>query len=186
VMTRPEGLYDIQWVQYNIKPTAAGDQKYGLIDYVTPKEFFDRTSKRTASATNVTEVTLASGHEIMCLNDRAPTMYTLLEDYDTFIFDNYDSVVEAFLQNSKSLAYGRIKPTLALSDTATPDLPKNLFNQLKNEARALYFDLYKDGVTSEIDRLRRRSEVHMQRDRHITKYGERSKTGPDYGRKPRG
>jgi len=186
VMTRPEGLYDIQWIQYNIKLTSGGDQRYREIDYMSPDEFMRRTSYRTASDSEVTEVTLDSGHVMLAMNERAPSYWTMFEDYDDIIFDAYDSAIETNLQASKSLAYGTVKPTLSLSDSSTPDLPKNLFNQLKNEARALYFDLYKDGVTSEIDRLRRRSEVHVQRDRHITKYGERSRTGPDYGRKPRG
>jgi len=186
VMTRPEGFYDIEWIQYNRKTTAGGDQSYDEIHYMDPERFMNFTSSRTASDSEVDEVTLDSGHKVLVMNERAPTYYTMFEDYDDIIFDAYDSDLETNLQASKSLAFGKLKPTLALSDGATPDLPKNLFNQLKNEARALYFDLYKDGVTSEIDRLRRRSEVHVQRDRHVLKYGERSRTGPDYGRKPRG
>src|SRR5210317_2094256 len=147
VMTRPEGLYDIQWVQYNRKVTAGGDQKYEEIYYMEPEDFFEMTSKRTASASDISEVTLDSGHAMLVKNDTAPTYYTFIEDYDDIIFDAYDSDLETNLQASKSLAFGTVKPTLGLSDSATPDLPKNLFNQLKNEARALYFDLYKDGVT---------------------------------------
>lgn len=183
VMTRPEGLYDIQWVQYDKRTTASGDQRYTEIAYKAPYDFFNMQASLTDSDSTVDEVTLDSGHVMLCYNDRQPRYYTFMEDYDDIIFDAYDSDMDTNLQNSKSLAFGTILPTLANSDSATPDLPKNLFNQLKNEARALYFDLYKDGVTSEIDRLRRRTEVHMQRDRHITKYGERARTGPDYGRK---
>lgn len=185
VMTRPEGFYDIQWIQYDKRTTAGGDQAYTEIDYLPPYDFFEKQAQLTASATEVDTVTLDSGHVMLCYNDRQPRYYTFMEDYDDIIFDAYDSAIETNLQNSKSLAFGTLLPTLAKSDAATPDLPKNLANQLVNEARALYFDLYKDGVTSEIDRLRRRSEVHMQRDRHITKYGERARTGPDYGRTPR-
>src|SRR5210317_1942394 len=141
VMTRNEGLYDIQWIQYNKKDTAGGDQDYEEVYYLDPITFFDRTSRRTASDSDVEEVTLDSGHAILVKNLQAPTYYTFIEDYDDIIFDAYDSDLETNLQSSKSLAYGTVKPSLTLSDASTPDLPKNLFNQLKNEARALYFDL---------------------------------------------
>ena len=188
VMTRPEGLYDIQWIKYNVKLTAGGDQNYETIDYMEPQDFFEMQAQRTASDSNVEEVALDSGYSMLVINDRAPKYWTIIEDYDDIIFDAYDSDLETNLQNSKSLAYGTIKPTLGLTDAATADLPKHLFNRLKNDARAMYFDLYKDGITPEIDRLRRRSEVRTQRMRHITKYGERTTetTGPDYGRKKRG
>lgn len=188
VMTRPEGFHDIEWIKYDVKITAGGDQNYEDVYFMEPERFLEYTSARTLSDTNVEGVTLDSGHVVLVRNDVRPRYWTMMEDYDDIIFDAYDSVVETNLQNSKSLAYGKLKPTLALSDSATPDLPKNLFNRLKNDARALYFDLYKDGVTSEIDRLRRRSEVRTQRDRHVTKYAERTTetTGPDYGRRPRG
>lgn len=187
IMVRPEGLYDIEWIKYNKKLTTGGDQDYKTVEYLHPTVFFERMARRNASDADVEEVALPdNSYSVMVKNEQAPQYWTIIEGYDYIIFDAYDSDIESNLQNSKSLAFGTVKPTLGLTDTATPDLPKNLFNQLKNEARALYFDLYKDGATREIDRLRRRSEVHMQRDRHITKYGERSKTGPDYGRKPRG
>lgn len=185
VMTRPEGLYDIQWVKYNTKETAGGDQDYETITYMRPVDFFELTSRRTASDSDVSEIALDSGHTMLVKTAQAPKYWTMMEDYDDIIFDAYDSDLETNLQNSKSLAFGTLKPTLALTDAATPDLPKNLFNRLKNEARALYFDLYKDGVTSEIDRLRRRTEVRSQRHRHVADRVN-LRTGPDYGRKPRG
>lgn len=185
VMTRPEGLYDIQWIKYNTITTAGADQQYETITYLDPTDFFEITSRRTASDSDVSEIALDSLHSILIKTEQAPKYWTMLEDYDDIIFDAYDSDLETNLQNSKSLAYGTIKPTLTLSDSATADLPKNLFNRLKNDARALYFDLYKDGTTPEIDRLRRRTEVRSQRHRHVVK-GLQNRTGPDYGRKPRG
>jgi hypothetical protein len=167
VMTRPEGLYDIQWIKYNSFETAGDDQEYETITYMRPVDFFDLTSRRTASDSDVSEIALDSGHSMLVKTAQAPKYWTMMEDYDDVIFDAYDSDLETNLQNSKSLAFGTLKPTLALTDAATADLPKNLFNRLKNEARALYFDLYKDGVTPEIDRLRRRTEVRSQRHRHV-------------------
>ena len=186
MMTRPEGFHEIEWIKYDSKITAGGDQDYKEIDYMDPKRFIEYTSSRTLSDSEVEAMALDSGHSILIRNDHAPRYWTILENYDNIVFDAYDSNLDANLQASKSLAYGAQKPTLSLTDLAIPDLPKNLFNRLKNDARALYFDLYKDGITPEIDRLRRRSEVRTQRHRHVTKLAERAQTRPDYGRRPRG
>ena len=186
VMTRPEGFHEIEWIKYDKKITAGGDQNYQEVYYKDPKDFIEYTSSRTLSDTEFEAVTLDSNHVIIARNDRAPKYWTILDGYDNIIFDAYDSNLDTNLQASKSLAYGTQRPTLALTDSSTPDLPENLFNRVKSDARALYFDLYKDGITPEIDRLRRRAEVRSQRHRHVTKLAERAQTRPDWGRKPRG
>jgi len=186
MMTRPEGFHEIEWIKYDSKTDASDPQDYKEIDYKDPKDFIEMTSMRNLDDAEVEAMTLDSGHAVLIRNDIAPRYWTILENYDNIVFDAYDSNLETNLQASKSLSYGAQKPTLSLTSSSTPDLPKNLFNRLKNDARAMYFDLYKDGVTSEIDRLRRRSEVRSQRHRHVTKLAERAQTRPDYGRKPRG
>jgi hypothetical protein len=183
IMERPEGFHNIQYVKYDKKATAAGDQNYQPVDYVTPLEFTTRTSRRTLSDSTVEAQTLPdSGHIMLVRNDQAPSYYTVLDGYDDLVFDSYDSNLEANLQNSKSLAYGTLKPTLTLTDAAVPNLPQHLMVLLRREARAMYFDLYKDGLTSEVDRTRRRAEVRAQRQRRIIKDTD-NQTGPDYGRK---
>jgi hypothetical protein len=182
VMTRPEGFYNIEWVRYDVKPTAADDQNYGSIIYKAPDEFIRVTSLRTLSDSNVTGVTLDSGHIMLARNDIAPTYYTFMEDYDDIIFDAYDSDLETNLQTSKSLAFGMLKPTLSLTNSAVIDLPKPVSIHIKREARAMYFDLYKDGLTAEVDRTRRRAEVRAQRLRYMTKNTDND-NGPNYGRK---
>jgi hypothetical protein len=123
-----------------------------------------------------------SGHIIIVKNDVAPTYYTVLDGYDDLVFDSYDKALETNLQNSKSLAYGTLKPTLTLADATVPNLPQHLMVLLRREARAMYFDLYKDGLTSEVDRTRRRAEVRAQRQRRMIKDTD-NQTGPNYGRK---
>jgi len=183
VMERPAGLINIEWIQYD-KRLAAGDaQRYAPIHYREPESFFNFVSGRKTDDSDVEAVTLTSGHVIPVKNAQAPTYYTFLQGYDSIIFDAYDSGLETNLQNSKSLAYGEVKPTLALTDTAIPDLPEHLFNTLVSSARALYFDLYKDGVTKQIDKLERRAEVRAQRVRHITKTERANHPTPNYGRK---
>ncbi len=184
VMTRPAEVHSIEWVKYDIRSTAGGDPDFKDIDYVEPKKFMDRQSQLQSSASSVTTQTLSdSGHVLPILNDRAPSCYTFLEGYNNFIFDAYDSNLETNLQQSKSLAYVSEKPTLTLADATQIDLPEHLVSLLRNEARAFYFDVYKEGATPMVDRRRRESNVRAQRQNHLMERRAAARTGPNYGRK---
>lgn len=183
VMTRPEGFHTIEWVRYDKKITASGVQSYQECDYVPVDTFIDRVSTRNTSDSNVSAITLSTGHIIPVRNDVAPTYYTVMDEgSDELVFDSYDSALETNLQQSKSLIYGVAKPSLTLADSSEISLPKHLAVLVKREARAMYFDLYKDGITAEIDRSRRRAETRAQRQRNIIKNTDNMNT-PDYGRK---
>lgn len=182
VMTRPEGFYNIEYIKYD-KRVAAGDpQRYQTVTFMEPKRFLEYTGNRTSSDTTVDEVTLSSGHVLLARNDAPPTYWTILDGYSSLVFDAYDSGLESNLQASKSLAYGIQKPSLTLADASVPNLPTHLETLLLREARSVYFDLYKDGITSEIDRTRRRAEVRSQRMRRIAK-NQDNNNSPNFGRK---
>ena len=182
VMSRPEGFYDIQWIKYDVKTTSSGDQAYQEATYMAPKDFIEMTSARTLSDSINEAMTLPdSGHIVVIRNDQAPRYFTLLDGYDDVVMDSYDSNLETNLQSSKSLAFGTSIPTLPLADATSPNLPQNLMVLLRREARAMYFDLYKDGVTREVDRTRRRAQTRAMRDRRIIRNTD-NQTGPDYGR----
>lgn len=182
VMTRPEGFHTIEWVQYDVKTAASDPQKYQTLSYCEPDEFLIRIQGRNTDDTNVTAVTLSSGIVIPVRNDTAPSFYTVMDSgSDEFVFDAYDSDIESNLQQSKSIIYGVQRPTLTLADDSTFTVPMHLESLILREARAMYFDLFKDGITSEIDRTRRRMEVRAQRQRNIVKNSDNDNR-PDYGR----
>lgn len=184
IMLRPDGFYDIEWIQYDVRNAVIDPARLRMVNYMDPSDFIRFTANRTTTDSDVELMTLDSGYELLIKNDIAPTFWTTnLQGVDDIIFDAYDNVLDANLQSSKVLAYGKTKPTLALTDLAVPDLPDHLFNALKSQSRALYFDLYKDGSTREVDKLSRRSEVRSQRHRHLTKMANVEKdTGQNFGR----
>ena len=185
VLLRPEGVYNIEFVKYNTKGTAGGNSEYTYIDYMEVADFLDMVHQRSTGDSNVDEITLSSGHPIPVINDKAPERYTIMDEgSDELVFDSYDSDIETNLQQSKSLAYGSVKPTFTLADSTVIDLPKNLETLVKRSARSMYFDLYKDGITPEIDRTRRRAEVRAQRFRHTVNNSDNDRS-PNYGRNPR-
>ena len=183
VMTRPEGFHAIEFVKYDKKTSAGDNSSYEYVDYKEVEDFLELVHKRDTDDSNVQEVTLSTGHPIPVTNDQAPTFYTIMDDGDDeLVFDSFDSALETNLQQSKSLSYGTQKPTYVLADGTTMSLPKHLETLVKRTARAMYFDLYKDGITSEIDRTRRRAETRAQRQRHIVKNSDNDRS-PNYGRK---
>jgi hypothetical protein len=183
VMDRPEGFHSIEWIKYDIKDSASDPQNFEYIDYMEPDRFLERVQSRSTADSNVTAITLSTGIVVPIITDKAPQVYTVMDTgSDEIVFDSYDSDLETNLQASKSLAYGTQRPTLTLSDTATMVLPRHLETLVKREARALFFDLYKDGTTREVDRTRRRAEVRAQRHRNIIKNTDNDNR-PDYGRK---
>lgn len=184
VMVRPEGFYDIAWVMYDMRVTAGGDPNFQHVDYMAPDRFVQMVTTLNISDTNVTSQVI-NGITFNAYNDRAPRWYTVLDGYDNLVFDAYDSNLETNLQASKSMAYGIQRPTLTIADASVPDLPQNQMTLLRNRARALYFDLYKDGTTKEIDKRMRNSEVRSQRQRHIAARNRRKdqRRTPNYGRK---
>ena len=184
VMTRPEGFYDIAWIQYDKRVTAGADPSFDHVHFMPTEDFVQMVASLTASASNVDQQTV-NGITFNCYNDRSPTWYTFLSGYDSIIFDAYDSDLETNLQTSKSMAYGVQRPTLTIADATVPDLPQNLMTLLRNRSRAMYWDLYKDGVTKEIDKRQRNSEVRAQRQRHIAAQNRRKeqRRTPNYGRR---
>lgn len=183
VMTIPTGFHSIEFVKYDSKVAATDVQNFQEIHYMEVQPFLEKMHSRNTSDSNVDAVTLSSGLILPVINDRAPQYYTIMDvGSDELVFDAYDSDLETNLQQSKSLAYGTMRPTLSLADASTLDLPEHLEMLVINEARARFFDLYKDGITGEIDRARRRSEVRAQRKRNMIRNTDND-NGPDYGRK---
>ena len=184
-MNRPAGVYDIEMVQYDKRALAADDPTFQEVHYKDPVEFMRLTALRAVSGSAVVTMAMTNGFNVNIRNDGPPTYYTQLESYDEFVFDSYDVALETNLQQSKTMVYCKVKPTLSLTDAAVIDLPEHLFTLLRNDARAFFFDLYKDGVTKEIDKRQRRSETRAQRLRHLTKNERELQTGPNYGRRTR-
>lgn len=183
VMERPEGFYDIEWVRYDVRDDAGDPQDFELVDYMEVNDFIDYCMARSTDLSNVTAITLSSGAVLPIITDERPQYYTIMDEgSDELVFDSYDSGVDTNLQASKSLAYGTQKPSLTLSDSATMSVPKHIEQLILTEARAMVFDIYKDGSTREVDRKRRRMEVRAQRQRNIVKNSDNDNR-PDYGRK---
>jgi hypothetical protein len=183
VMTRPSGFHTIEFVKYDKRAAVGNAQNFEYVYYMEVDAFLERVQGFSTDDDTVGTQTLNSGLVMPYKNNQARKYYTVMDtNSDELVFDSYNVGLETNLQQSKSLVYGSQRPTLSLSDSSTFDIPEHLETLVKREARAMFFDLYKDGITAEIDRSRRRAEVRAQRKRNIIKNTDNDNR-PDYGRK---
>jgi hypothetical protein len=100
-----------------------------------PDDFLRYTNKRDSDDTNTLTVNDTSGVKLLILTNKAPTFYTSFDD-NTIVFDSYDSTVDSTLQASKSTVRAYTIPDFTVEDTHIPDLPKEAFPALIEEAKS--------------------------------------------------
>jgi hypothetical protein len=181
-MTVPSEIFDITVVRYDTR--LDGDPPaYTTIGYVTPEEFLDAVSNNDSTATYYQNVTDPETNFVLSIrNNKAPGMWTSLDGGDTLIFDSFDSDVDSTLQTSKNQCLGRKRNDLTIADTSTIDLPEQLQQLLYNDARELYFDLYKEGAPRKVGEKARYSRMKAK-ERKTKIATPASLNLPDYGRK---
>lgn len=152
------------------------------IDWKDPDDFLRYVNKRDSDSTNVLTVVDPSGVNLLILQNKAPTYYTSFDD-DTLVFDSYDEAVDSTLQASKSTARAYVIPTFTVSDTFTPDLPKEAFPALIEEAKSKA-----QSKLNQFQDVKAEQEAGRQQ-RWLSRKAWRVNGGikyPDYGRKRHG
>jgi len=185
-MTIPREMHSIEWIKYDTRLNLSDAPAYTDIQYLYPKDFIDMVNARTVGDSNVTTSLDPSGVAINIRTDKAPQYYTLFDDRHV-VFDSYQDTVESTLHQVKTQAYGQISTALVLADTTLITLPVELVPLLKNESRAMYFEVHAGGAKPVIVQRASRSRVRSQRLRHTMRNNREQfkHTGPDYGRRPR-
>lgn len=141
LMTKPEDVLSIMWVQYD--KIASGDTNplYTDITFLPINEFLKRVDALDIDATEVLSMSQTIGVDTITFkyrNDKAPDYYTTYDD-STIIFDSYDAAVDTTLQKDKTRCYGRKDQAFTMSNTFTPFLDRDLSTLLLNEAKVLAF-----------------------------------------------
>jgi len=176
----PVGITRIQWFKYDITTDSATPQ-YEIIGYKTPVDFLATSHDLNEANTEVVTQDF-NDVEYFITNNKRPRYWTSFDD-KTIIFDSYDSGEDGSgLVAAKMQGYGLSRPTLTLDDTTAIDLPQELIGLLRDEAREMFFDLYKDGTTKKVNQMARRSRVRAQRNMHKFTATQPPDNLPDYGR----
>lgn len=136
-MTLANDVMNVNYIKYNVKELTGVKDKYTEMQWLSPKEFMNLLDLRDSSASNIDVIT-SNNIFFNIHNDRPPNYYTTFDE-DVIVFDAFDSAVETFLKTAKNQCYGKIYPTVTLSDGMYFDLPTEAFSYLLNEAKSIAF-----------------------------------------------
>lgn len=173
-------LNRVQWLKYDVGDAVNAD--WSEMHYKHPAQWLETAQSLDNTASNVEEHTFNSA-KYYIYNDRRPRYWTSFDD-KTVVFDSYDIAVDLWgLVPSKLQGYALNRPAYPTLETTEFALPKELEQLLIDEAREMFFDLYKDGATRKVNQRARRSRVRAQRNKNkfvINDPGAQDL--PDYGR----
>lgn len=156
--------------------------KYDPVHWREPDDFLRFTNMRDNDSADVDVIDDPSGIQLLIATNKAPSYYTSFDD-DALVFDSYDSEVDSTLQASKTQARAYVMPELIIADDTTPDLPKEAFSALIEEAKSKAMFKLK-----QMQDIKAEQESGRQ-NRWLSRKSWRAHGGiryPDYGRKRNG
>ena len=135
-MIIPDAVMDLKYIKYNCADPVTDRSNYKTMKFMEPPEFMTMLQSRDSEAENVQIVTGNTGTLYNIYDDRHPTYYTTLGE-SVVIFDSYHDFFDNQLLNAETQCYGKIYPSIAMSDTLVFPLPVDAYSMLLNEAKAV-------------------------------------------------
>lgn len=169
LMTRPSDVHSLISLKYNKATEDDTDPKFLPVTPLSIEEFFKRTDMLSLSEDNVSSMDHSiSGDDFTFLyrTDKAPDWYTIIDDH-TFLFDSYDSEVDATLQKAKTRCLGEKEKTFLLEDNYEIDLDESQHVWLLNEAKALAYVELKQQTHVTAERTAKRQRIRAQRTKSL-------------------
>lgn len=163
----------IDWINYNV--STDGGTEYRTIKYREPYLFLKLNKYNSDDSVVVSDVN--SSTSIIIKNDKMPTYYTSFDD-EHVVMDSYDSTVDSVLQESKTQAWGQVRPTFLIQDSYEIDLDNSTFNIFYDESLSTTFSILKSGIDSKVEQRARRSRNWLQNNKfRETRENTRNKYG---------
>lgn len=134
-MTIAEEIKEMISVYYDKRKAGETRYRYEQIKWLEPDDFLRYINKRDNDSDTIDVINDTSGIRLLIATNKAPTYYTSFDDA-TLIFDSYDHGVDDTLQSNKTQARAYVIPSFTLIDDFTPDLPKEAFPALIEEAKS--------------------------------------------------
>lgn len=188
IMTLPSNITSVEWIKYDNKLTSETGKKFRDLQYWPLADFLSAMYSLNGGDSNVQTFTLTTNGsdsmDILCRKDLFPSRWTTYND-NTIIFDAYLQSEDAYLQKTKTQAWGGTVPTWTHTDNFTPDLDPKQFTLLFNEAKGQAFIELKQTVNAKAEKRARRGWIRSQGDKRALPgqtYGELHNR-PNYGRK---
>lgn len=183
-LTLPDNVKKIEWLKY--KDETLVDNNFVDVVFESPEDFFKQQLLiNSTGATNVTQVTDESGISYFVFNDRQPTKYTSVDDFN-LIFDSFNSSFDTTLQSNKTFCWATKEPTFTLEDGFVPPIDSNLFPLLLSESKDTCFINFKQLPNSKEQLKARRQRIRMQNDQYRDRQAQyKARKQWDFSRKPR-
>jgi hypothetical protein len=189
-MVIPTNVVDVTYLKYNKQDV--GDV-YPRMENVTPinlEEFisrmYDLPAEVDATIGSYTDTINGDAVTFFYRKDKAPTVYASFDD-NTIIFDSFDQTLEANLQQTNSLGFGKIIPVFTRSNTFIPSIDVDKFPLFLEEcAKASFYYLKQTENKLAVDRSRKhmiRTQFDKRNVKINTSYGYGNDSLPHYGRK---
>lgn len=180
-MRMPENVSSLKWIKYDTRTDVTANRSYATIHWMEPSDFVEYVNGRPSTDTTNYQVVQYDSNIPLIIDKRnGPSYWTSFDD-EYIIFDAFDSDVDSTLQSSKCICEVEFRPTLALTDTAVPDLPQNLENVLFIRALNRSFVGRKGQVNPKTEQVERRMNIRAQRRKWRS--NRLADTGPNYSRK---
>lgn len=175
----PDNVVKIHWVRYK---DYDNDNLYQELIYLEPEEFLRRQlSVRSTDSDAVATIDPVSLVTYYIRNNATPRYYTIFDDQH-LVFDSFDAAYEATMQNSNSLAWGKVTEDFLMQDDYIPPIDGNLFPLLLHEAKSVAFHDLKQMPNGKAEQTARRQRIKWQNDKFRTQKAERAywERGVDY------
>lgn len=166
VMIIPDNVVNIIWLKYNIAEDIADPLEYREMHYRDPFLFMQTQAMLDEDQSNVLRYTDPTGalNPVNCLTDRDPSCYTIINNKHV-IFDAYDSLKDAFLQQHKSFIMAKVLPVWSMTDDFIPELDEQFRSLFYEECvSAASYDLFKE-VNQKAEQKSRRQLNAIQNER---------------------
>ena len=169
-------------IRYDARRLGETKKVYRDVIYLDPDGFLDRVLRRDSDSDNTVTVLDFSGVPLLIRNDRPGSFWTSFDD-EHIIFDSFDIEVDTTLQESKTVAWSKTRPSFNRHDNeVTPDLDADYFPLFYNEAKLLFFDQFKQIQPAIVAGVAREQKTKIQNDKHRF---DISSATPNYGRRGR-
>lgn len=161
-MKLPSNVLELFWVQYDKKETGDTKPNFSKLKYIDPEYFIQRTINLDSNDSNIIEVVDdVQSLTFKVYNDRAPEYYTSFDD-EYIWCDSYDSVIDATLQSSKTIAYATVLTTFTRTNTFIPDIPNKDWALYRNLVVTKCFEEIKQMPANQASSMAKRLLVRSQ------------------------
>lgn len=186
LMTVPDNIDSVLWLKYNKATTTNTYPQFKDLQFLPLDDFLNWMYMQNTTSANTGNFAHTIGTSTITFiykNNLAPCRYTTFDD-STIIFDSYDITVDATLQGSKTLGYGKtVIPFLMVDTFDFPSLDEPQHALLLNEAKATAWAELKQTQHAKAEKAAHRQWSSIENTKFRAEQDRAFDELPNYGRR---